>query len=430
MAITLVVLGLLTLVMWLVVWLVGRIPSFGNVDVQLALRNMRARRVRTATTLLALSAGMFALSSITFVGVGTREILNFQLTQNFGGNVPIIPGIGLVAPALAEGMLDTRVATLPGVEQSTKWSSHSATIETVNGEPYEVEFPFSDEVPARARNAMRRITLQSRESSNPELNSGVLIAGRDLTPADAGQSVMVLAVGGFAGMDQLSSVPVGSTIEVTFGSGGGGRRQEFEVIGLVEASGFAVGQAYIPPDVAPSSGIPDLFIYQVNPDLLNETLLAFSEMPFVLALDLSFIDGLLSRLIAQFSAIPTVVGLLSLLAAGVAMANTVSLSTLERRRQFGILKAIGASTRRVLGVMLLENTIVGLLGGLLGIGVSALGVALMTAMGVGDAIPIPREAVPTAIVLIVAAVVIAILATLLSAQVAVREKVVDVLRYE
>ncbi|MBL8133117.1 MAG: ABC transporter permease [Anaerolineae bacterium] len=430
-AITLVILGILTGIMWLVVWLVGRFPSFGVVDLQLALRNMRARRVRTATTLLALAAGMFALSSITFVGVGTREILNFQLTQNFGGNVLVIPGISLLAPALAESMLDARVATIEGVEYSTKYSSFSATIETVNGEPYEVSFPFSDEVPARARSAMRRVVLQSRESTNPDLSSGRLIAGRDLTQADRGQPVMVIAASPIAGMDTLSTVPVGAQVEIRYGSGGtGGQRQTFEVVGIVESSGFGFGQVYIPPGVAPSSGLPDLFIYQVEPEHLNEALLAFSELPFVLTLDLSFIDGLLSRLIAQFSAIPTIVGLLSLLAAAVAMANTVSLATLERRRQIGILKAIGAGTRRVLGVMLLENTIVGLLGGLIGIGVSALGVALMTLMGVGDAIPIPREAVPTAILLVTAAVVIAVIATLLSAQVAVRERVVDVLRYE
>ena len=56
-AATLLILGILIGLLWIVVWLVGRIPSFGNVDLRLALRNLRARRLRTATTLLALSAG-------------------------------------------------------------------------------------------------------------------------------------------------------------------------------------------------------------------------------------------------------------------------------------------------------------------------------------------------------------------------------------
>ena len=169
----------------------------------------------------------------------------------------------------------------------------------------------------------------------------------------------------------------------------------------------------------------------MSPEHLNEVLLRLSAlMPPVLALDLQFIDGLLSRLINQFSAIPTLVGLLSLLAAAVIMANTVSLATLERRRQIGILKAIGLKGKRVLWVMLLENTIIGLLGGLLGIGLSGLGVAIMTAMGMGDSIPIPADARLTAILLVVASVVIAWIATLASAQVAIRENVTNVLRYE
>jgi ABC-type lipoprotein release transport system permease subunit len=66
----------------------------------------------------------------------------------------------------------------------------------------------------------------------------------------------------------------------------------------------------------------------------------------------------------------------------------------------------------------------------LGIGISALGVALMTALGVGDAIPIPREATTTAIALIVASVLIAWIATFASARVAIGERVTNVLRYE
>ncbi|MCS7070569.1 MAG: ABC transporter permease, partial [Anaerolinea sp.] len=123
-------------------------------------------------------------------------------------------------------------------------------------------------------------------------------------------------------------------------------------------------------------------------------------------------------------------GLLSLLAAAVTMANTVSLATLERRRQIGILKAVGLKSRRVLSVMLIENTLIGLLGGLLGIGLSALGVAIMTALGQGDAIPVPRDSVPVAVALVIASVVIAWVATLLSARPVVRESVINVLRYE
>ena len=93
-ALTLLILGILVGLLWVVVWLVSHLPSFGSVDLRLALRNLTARRIRTATTLLALSAGMFALSSITFVGVGTREILQFQLDRESRRERAGLPGAG------------------------------------------------------------------------------------------------------------------------------------------------------------------------------------------------------------------------------------------------------------------------------------------------------------------------------------------------
>lgn len=191
-----------------------------------------------------------------------------------------------------------------------------------------------------------------------------------------------------------------------------------------------MGQYIIPPDSITQSPDFTLTTLQVAPENLNQALLDLSANPLIIALDISFIDSLLGRLIAQFSAIPTIVGLLSLLAAAVAMANTVSLATLERRRQIGILKAVGLKGQRVLWIMLLENTAIGLLGGFLGIGLSALGVALMTALGTGIPTPIPSTAVPVAIALMAAAVLIAWVATFLSARPAVRERVTNVLRYE
>ncbi len=441
-AVTLILLGVLTLLLWLLVWLISRLPSFGIVDVQLALRNMRARRVRTATTLLALSAGMFALSSITFVGIGTRDILNFTVSQSLGGNVLVFPALSILSPTIAEGLLNTRLSTLEGVLHRTRLTTQTASIELVNGQEQSVEVPFFSDLPEDSRSgrgaqrAFSSLSLQARDSTNPNLSSGRLIAGRDLTPEDRGQRVMVIAQGGALGLGAAETIPLGAEVTMRFfspgrrGSSSDGELVTFTVVGLVEASSFGFGQAFVPPDVLPGSGIPDFLVLDVVPERLNEVLLGLSELPFLFTLDLNFIDGVLTRFIAQFSAIPTVVGVLSLLAAGVAMANTVSLSTMERRRQIGILKAVGAGTGRVLGVMLLENTIVGLLGGAIGIGLSALGVAIMTQLGIGEAIPIPRDAVPTAIALVIAAVGIAVVSTMLSAQVAVREKVIEVLRYE
>ena len=420
-ALTLIILGVLVGMLWIVVWLVSHLPSFGSVDLRLALRNLTARRIRTATTLLALSAGMFALSSITFVGQGTREILQFQLSQNLGGNVLVFPAIGLVSQTLAQGLLNTQLKAVQGVQNNTLISLYNAELLQVNGQA-----PIPDEgFPTPGGGSRRRpfdVSLLTRDSTNPDAVPAQALKGRDLTDTDVGKEVMVVA----EDWATTQGVDVGSTVTVQAPGG----RQTFSVVGIVQTARVNFGKLFIPPGATKGSPQIQFNVLQVDSAHLNEVLLKLSENPLVFALDITFIDGLLTRLINQFSAIPTVVGLLSLLAAAIAMANTVSLQTLERRRQIGVLKAVGLKGRRVLWIMLLENTIIGLLGGLIGIGVSALGVAILTAIGTGISVPIPKDATPVAVALVIASVLIAWTATFLSARVAIRERVANVLRYE
>jgi cell division protein FtsX len=72
------------------------------------------------------------------------------------------------------------------------------------------------------------------------------------------------------------------------------------------------------------------------------------------------------------------IGAIALLIASLGITNALLAAIRERRREIGVLKAIGARDRDVLRVFLLEAGMLGFLGGILG---AALGVAI--AMGVG-----------------------------------------------
>ncbi len=422
-ALVLLILAFLTAILWVFVWFIGRLPTFGQVDLRLALRNLSSRRVRTATTLLALAAGMFALSAITYFGLGAREILRFQFAQTLGGNVMLFP---LVPRQLAQPVVKTLLRTQDGVEYDTLLRINLGRVIAVDNTPVKLE--------GKVRNFP--LSILTRDTDNPALNSGPLLAGRDLTADDRGKNVIVLtqqnAIGGlvqgFNSLDDLG-VTVGSQVRLLIN----GRPLNFEVIGIVgTASRFTPGiaNAYIAPEVQGLSAGYQINVIQVQPDKLDTFLTNMSKIPLVFAVDVSFIDSLLKRLIDQLAAIPTVVGILSLLAAAVIMANTVSLTMLERRQQIGVLKVLGLNRRRVLRVVLLENTVIGLLGGLIGIGISALGLSLLTIIGTGFSIPLPSDATFITLGLIVASVLIAWIATLLSARVAIRETVAKILRYE
>src|SRR5664279_496639 len=312
-ALTLIILGILVGILWLLVVLVSHLPSFGSVDLRLALRNLTARRIRTAATLLALSAGMFALSSITFVGEGTREILQFQLAQNLGGNVLVFPVVGLVSQPLAQSMLTTQLGGMPGIENNTRLSLYSSRLLEVNGATPLLgeDLPLPN---ATVRRAMFDVSLVTRDSTTFQPNSTGILRGRDLSPDDNGKAVMVVA----DDWAQGENVDVGSTLTVQML----GTSEMFTVIGIAASTGrVSFGKLFVPPGSMGGSPEIQFNVLQVDPAHLNEVLLKLSESPLLFALDISFIDGLVKRLIDEFVAIPTVVGLLSLLAAAVAMAN-------------------------------------------------------------------------------------------------------------
>jgi putative ABC transport system permease protein len=443
-AVTLAFLGILVGLLWIVVWLIGRLPTFGSVDLRLALRNLRARRLRTATTLLALSAGMFALSSIAFFGQGARQIMQMTLTETLGGNVMIFT---VIPPVIANPLIDARLNQMEGVISRTRFLNYEGRVTAVNGEPVDSEDAAarSTELRRQLREASQQgdfmragelaqqlatipdyqIDISVRDTTGVNIGGGSTVsAGRALTTDDVGKPVLVMRGEDFYEL----GVPLGAVVTVEIN----GRSYDFEIVGVLPETSMEFGEAAAPPGVIAGSGRSDfpLTLVEIAPEHLDNALLELSSIPLVFSIDISFIDGLIARFINQFSALPILVGLLSLGAAAVIMANTVALATLERRRQIGILKAVGLKGRRVLGVMLLENIIISLLGGLIGVGLSALGVLVMSQAGIQATILIPTDATQVAVALILAAIGIGAAATLLSAQVAVQERALNVLRYE
>jgi putative ABC transport system permease protein len=435
-AVTLLILGILIGLLWIVVWLIGKLPAFGSPELRLALRNLTTHRTRTATTLLALSAGMFALSSISYAGAGTRQIVQFSLSHMFGGNVLIFP---VLPEVIAQPLINSKLNSLEGLEYKTRISSFNGQIQAVDGvktDTVQVNPPQqTGRNPRRFSNYIdNSVQIVVRDTTNPNPEQDItLAAGRALRPDDRGKDVVVVRLNPLL---VALNTHVGSTLQVEID----GQVRGFEVVGLLSEmnesggfplSSFAFGDMLVPPGVLSGSGNGfQINVAQIKLEALNKALVDLSSMPLIYAFDVQFFDNILSRFIDQMSAIPILVGLLSLGAAAVIMANTVALATLERRRQIGILKAVGLKGRRVLGVMLLENTVVSLLGGLIGIGLSALGVVIVSRLSIDLTILIPADSSLVTIALVVAAVLIAWVATLLSARPVVAERVTNVLRYE
>ena len=78
-------------------------------------------------------------------------------------------------------------------------------------------------------------------------------------------------------------------------------------------------------------------------------------------------------ILERISGLMAVIAIMAAIASALALTSALSTSVLERRSEIGLLKAMGAGNRRVVGMFLAEAALLGVTGGLLG----ALGGALM-----------------------------------------------------
>ena len=68
----------------------------------------------------------------------------------------------------------------------------------------------------------------------------------------------------------------------------------------------------------------------------------------------------------------TFIAVVALVVAALGITNTMIMSVLERTREIGIIKALGARNSQILAIFLIEGVLIGLIGGLLGLGLAYL----------------------------------------------------------
>jgi ABC-type antimicrobial peptide transport system permease subunit len=144
-------------------------------------------------------------------------------------------------------------------------------------------------------------------------------------------------------------------------------------------------------------------------------------------INLANIGDFINQILNDFLLILITIASLSLLAGVIIIANAVALAMLERRRELGILKSVGYTSRTVLSEVLIENGVIGGTGALLAMLLVTLATSLLgtfffkTAFGVSAFI---------ALGLIIGIALLAMVVAALVAWGAVRVRPLEVLRYE
>ena len=132
----------------------------------------------------------------------------------------------------------------------------------------------------------------------------------------------------------------------------------------------------------------------------------------------------------QFGIFYAIVGV-AIFASLFGIVNTLTMSVIERTREIGVLRALGASRWQVRRSIADESVVIGLIGALLGIAVGAgLGAALLQGLASGIPGVDYRPPLSTMVWVGVAGVVLGLIASILPARRAARLDVIQAISYE
>ncbi|HLY27634.1 MAG TPA: FtsX-like permease family protein [Aggregatilineales bacterium] len=423
---TLVVFAIIVIILiliWIVVWLLGHLPSFQNPNLRIAVRALTQHRARTSLSLLALIIGMTALSGTLIMTRSLTMLLHSSISEPLGGNVIVLPLL-----SLTNGAVHARMDSAQGVSGYREVRIFRSSLVAINGDySWDSHLLAPDDLNTKVAAGQLNALIGMRVHGSPP--RGTLAAGRYLDDSDAGKYNLVVP-----NLPQLA--PLGVHVGSTFTYDIGGQIHDFTVVGLIDPDPrtglipFSLGDSAVqaPLDVASGTLPFDLTIANVKPESINDVMASVGAVPGVFVFDLSVFDAIFNRLLTQMSALPILVSVLSLFAATVLIATTVSLATLERRRQIAILKALGVKRWQALNQLLLENGIVGLVGGIISLLPSLLIFAAAPLLSGGLVqLPVPIDLLAIMLFLSIA---VTLAATFLTAWGASGEKPLQALRYE
>lgn len=394
--------------------------------VDLAARNLREAVFRNALTTLGIGVGVASLVAMLSLGVGLQNLANDRLAHSGLFDAIIVTpqtnfgGFGRGPRANAPSLEPTRpldedarhtIAGLRNVVEVYPEIRFPTEIH-YNGNPYPT---IVAGVPESDRTGGSFDGMKGRFFSGPDVDEAILqidlanelsnkqpdtLIGKDLVLRYAERVPLASAPGSGAESGGFSIMP---------------HEEKLVVVGIVEtepSAGFGPigrGRLLIPLQLAEK-----LQATQTNDlrDLLRDTPAkktyesltvrlkdavdvkkaeeAIKNMGFS-AFSLVDASQSLQVVFRVFDLLLGIFGSLALVVASLGIINTLVMAILERRREIGILKALGAADRVVQGLFFMEAAAMGLLGGILGV---LIGSVIARALNFGTDVYLARQQLP------------------------------------
>ncbi len=306
---------------------------------KLAFRNFGRRRFRTALTLLGVAVGIATIVALVSVAYGAKEqavsflseTTDFMITSKAAGEMQaelperLVKQIKLYAEVDAAG---------PVLSQMVFINGEFAWALGITSDTYEIIY-----IPLKEGKAFK------------EGDKGKIVVGSNLA-------------------DQLK-LKVGESVRISASSDEPGK--VFVVTGILEPTGSIVDiGCYMDlkelQEIVHKRGKISMIMVKLRDPRLGESFKEKVEKRYgdLDVVEPEQISENVGKVLDMLNSVLLAIGSISLLIGGLGIMNTTMVSVLERIREIGIMKAIGAKRSHVLTIFLTEAMITSFVGGILG----------------------------------------------------------------
>jgi putative ABC transport system permease protein len=401
---------------------------------RVALRGLRANRLRSALTMLGIIIGVASVILLVALGNGVQTSVNEKI-QPLANLITVVPSVGNVpGGAPPKDLIDADVAALQDKALSR---DIAAVIPATSGKA------LVDGDAYRYRANVVGTTERWLEVNNQDMSAGTFF---DEAQVRTTARVVVLgsAVANYLYGDDPAAA-LGQPVRIN--------RQTFRVIGVMQS----VGE---PGDGVVAMPLPTVRRYIFGGgDKINQMIVQATDANAVPAAENDVIrilserhrikdsanrdfevQSLRSRLdtfnqiLRILTLFTAAVAAISLVVGAIGVLNIMLVSVTERTREIGIRKAIGATRRAILEQFLIESLLLAGLGGvigvLVGVGLSVLGANVAPSFGPTFATFAPSVTIPSVVLSFAISLAIGLVAGGYPANRAARLRPIEALRYQ
>ena len=344
-----------------------------------AIIGLKTNKTRSALTILGIVIGISSVILMMSLGDGAQNLILGQIMSMGPNNVYVEPG------AFTTGGGDMTQQMMEGMEIKTLTLEDMEAIE--NDPLVEMVAPMVLSVGRVVyKNNDEKITLFGTTPAYNKITNGRTVLGSDFIDFDV-QGMSKVAVLGYKVKEDLFETenPIGKIIRI--------KQTNFRVIGVMEEQGTQMFQnldeyIYIPITTVQKfllgiNHVQSSVVKIVNQDKIDEAVegirlilrerhniynpegdLSKDDFKVVSGKEtadlMNTVTSILSLLLSSVAAIALVVG-------GIGIMNIMLVSVVERTREIGLRKAVGARKKDILYQFLIEAMVLTGLGGILGI---------------------------------------------------------------